>query len=168
MFDKPTSAGPPQIPFDDQDVKNPMHDTIMLWLDTHLETLLNRSIYPGMTPEQIDSFLENQAEIQKSWQQPILSSSGGVVGFIDMIVTYNRADASDQISKVFFLDVRTEIVSLGQLIREVNAYKHYLGAEESWMYSYIVICPDEQHAKVLQAQGIDLWLYEPDSPNVAS
>jgi hypothetical protein len=168
MLEKSKSAGPPQILFDDEDVKDPTHDKMMLWLDAHLEDLLNQSIYPDMTQEQVDNFLENKAEIQKSWQQPVLSSSGGIVGFVDMIVSYNRADVSDQISKVFFLDVRTDIISLGQLIREVKAYKHYLGVEESWMYSYVVVCPDAQYSQVLGSQGIELWLYNPNSPHASS
>ena len=161
MVEETRATDRQSIIFADEDLKKSDHDEIMLWLDTNVETLLNQVIYPGLTQEQIDTYLDEPAEIKKSWQQPIISATGEIVGFIDMIISYDRADTSgDDISKVFFFDVRTEIPSLGELIREINTYKLYLGFEESWIYSYVVICPDDRYAGVLKSQEIDFWQYD--------
>jgi len=145
--------------FMDEDILKPEHDQMLLWLDDNIESLINSVIYPNMTTEQIADFLETEPDIKRTWQQPIKSATGQIVGFVDMVVSYDRVDAAEHISKVFFLDVRAEIPSLGALIREINTYKLYLGFEDSWIYSYVVIGPDDRYANILQAQGITSWPY---------
>lgn len=148
----------------DEDLRQPQHDEILLWLDTNMTGILNRLIYPDLTDEQIESYLENPAEIKKNWQQPIKGPSGEIIGFVDIIVSYERSDeSSDTISKVFFFDVRTAIPSLGELIREINTYKLYLGFEQSWMYTYLVVCADDRYADILAEQGIHFLPYSPDT-----
>lgn len=150
--------------FEDEDLRQPQHDEMLLWLDANMTGILNQLIYPDLTDEQIESYLENPAEIKKNWQQPIKGPTGEIAGFVDIIVSYERTDESgDTISKVFFFDVRTTIPSVGQLIREINTYKLYLGFEQSWLYTYLVVCPDDRYAKILAEQGIQFLSYDPDT-----
>lgn len=149
--------------FSDEDLRRPQHDEMLLWLDASMAAILNRLIYPDLTEEQVESYLKNPAEIKKNWQQPIKAPTGEIVGFVDMIVSYERADESgDTINKVFFFDVRTTIPSLGQLIREINTYKLYLGFEQSWLYTYLVVGADDRYANILAEQGIHFLPYDPD------
>lgn len=150
--------------FEDEDLRQPQHDEMLLWLDANMTDILNRLIYPDLTDEQIESYLKNPAEIKKNWQQPIKEPTGEIVGFVDMIVSYERTDESgDTISKVFFFDIRTTIPSLGQLIRDINIYKLYLGFEQSWMYTYLVVCADDRYANILAEQGVHFLPYAPDT-----
>lgn len=160
MTENHLSEGPHPFQLIDEDLAKPQHDEMMLWLDETMETILNRIIYPDMTAEQITIYSEHPAKIHKDWQQPIKSTAGQIVGFIDMLVRYERnVEPDDDLLKIFFFDVRTEIPSLGALIRDVNLNKEHLGFDHGWMYSYILVCPDDRHADVLQAQEIEFLRY---------
>jgi len=108
----------------------------------------------------------------KQWERPI-KSKDYIIGFIDMAVffelpvldisielaengwnvkweiRYSEYDGYGEKNRVYF-EVKTEIPSLGELIRQVNMYKSY-GARKIF-----VIAPDDTHANLLQEQGIGL------------
>jgi len=50
--------------------------------------------------------------------------------------------------KTIYIEVKTEINSLGDLIRQINQYKTYLVGD------YYVLCPDSKYKELLQEQGI--------------
>lgn len=50
--------------------------------------------------------------------------------------------------RAIYIEVKTEINSLGDLIRQINQYKTYLAGD------YYVLCPDNKYKNLLQEQGI--------------
>jgi len=52
------------------------------------------------------------------------------------------------INRTIFVEVKTEIRSLGELIRQINQYKTYQKGD------YYVLCPDNKYKDLLQEQGI--------------
>lgn len=50
--------------------------------------------------------------------------------------------------KIIYVEVKSEITSLGELIRQINHYKTYLSGD------YYVLCPDNKYKDTLQEQGI--------------
>ena len=148
----------------DEDLREAHHDEMMLWLDANAEDIVNQMIYPGFDEQQIKTFSKHPADIKKLWQQPIKSPTNEIISFIDMIVSYERSgDPDDDISKVFFFDVRTAIPSLGAMIREINMRKEYLGFAQSWINTYILVCPDNRYTNILKEQEIELLHYAPDA-----
>jgi len=111
------------------------------------------------------------------------SSSKYTVGFIDMaihFILYSNPfvkgffeDTSSDLSsfkfkdlreKIYidfcsqqhtiYIEVKTEINSLGELIRQIRHYKEYLPG------TYYVLCPDDKYADTLEAQKIGFINYK--------
>lgn len=57
-------------------------------------------------------------------------------------------------STTIFVEVKSEITSLGELIRQINQYKSYLNGE------YYVLCPENKYKELLKEQGINTIDYE--------
>ena len=107
--------------------------------------------------------------VKKQWEEPVMSNDY-IVGFVDMAVTFqlprlnlnieleengwnskwNIGYATD--NRINF-EVKTEIPSLGELIRQLNMYKSY-GAK-----NIFVVAPDDSHKELLQEQGIGFIKY---------
>ncbi|MEI8047084.1 MAG: hypothetical protein WCI92_06875 [Bacteroidota bacterium] len=58
------------------------------------------------------------------------------------------------IGKSILVEVKTEIISLGELIRQVNQYKTYFHGD------YYVLCPNNKYKDILMEQGIKSIDYE--------
>jgi len=58
------------------------------------------------------------------------------------------------VEKTIFVEVKTEISSLGELIRQINHYKSYLKGD------YYVLCPDDKYKEVLLEQEIKFIDFE--------
>lgn len=56
--------------------------------------------------------------------------------------------------KTIFVEVKTEILSLGELLRQINHYKTYLNGD------YYVLCPDNTYKDKLLEQGVNFIDYE--------
>lgn len=109
--------------------------------------------------------------VKKDWERPI-KSRDYIIGFIDMMVIYEQPflsmfiELTDQgwvekwtvIQKSYtddgenriHFEVKTEIPSLGELIRQINMYRTY-GAGR-----FFVVTPNNSFAQVLEEQGIGL------------
>ena len=107
----------------------------------------------------------------KQWERPI-KSNDYIIGFIDMAVFFELPELNIHIElaennwnvtwsvqyssydgyekNCVYFEVKTEIPSLGELIRQVNMYKSY-GAKRIF-----VVAPDDTHEKTLREQGIGL------------
>jgi hypothetical protein len=101
---------------------------------------------------------------KKEWEKPI-KSNDYIIGFIDMVVHFQVPQISISLeltengwsakwissytgeNRINF-EVKTEIPSLGELIRQINMYKSY-GAK-----NIFVVAPDDTHKKTLQEQDI--------------
>lgn len=56
--------------------------------------------------------------------------------------------------KTIFVEVKTEISSLGELMRQINHYKSYLNGD------YYVLCPDNTYKDKLLEQGVNFIDYD--------
>jgi hypothetical protein len=61
--------------------------------------------------------------------------------------------------KPIYIEVKTEIPSLGELIRQMRAYQAYLDS----FASYIIVAPDNRHEKILKEQGFYFYKYKDPS-----
>ncbi|MBI3152767.1 MAG: hypothetical protein HYZ21_11580 [Chloroflexi bacterium] len=114
--------------------------------------------------------------IEKKWDKPITSGSNYIIGFIDLSITYEdyyiEIDLNENdIYKTFtlfefelkwrilpknkevYFEVKTEIPSLGELIRQINTYRNYVEGK------FIVVCPDDRYKELLAEQGIGFVKY---------
>lgn len=104
------------------------------------------------------------------------SSNKYTVGFIDMAVSFDQINfdiggiTTERITRPddkwitniaknlyfetileerwLYIEVKTEIKSVGELIRQIQHYKEYKSG------SYYVVCPDNKYKDILQEQGI--------------
>jgi hypothetical protein len=53
-----------------------------------------------------------------------------------------------------YIEVKTEISSIGELVRQINHYKEYLKG------MYYVLCPNNPHKEILEQQGIGCLAYK--------
>lgn len=104
----------------------------------------------------------------KLWEHPI-KNQNYIVGFADMMVVYKKpylslsiefsaqgwiekwivTEYAEREDGVFF-EVKTEIPSLGELIRQINMYRTN-GARR-----FFVVSPDDSYARLLKEQGIGM------------
>ncbi|MBE9570352.1 MAG: hypothetical protein IMF11_06990 [Proteobacteria bacterium] len=123
--------------------------------------------------------------ISKKWEKPITTggstyysdraSNKYVVGFVDLAVSCkiphidleNAWESrvpddwqptwtiySHEKTTIYF-EVKTEIKSLGELIRQINMYREYASGQ------FFVVSPDDQYAEILREQRIGLIKYSP-------
>lgn len=106
------------------------------------------------------------------------NSSKYTVGFLDMAIHFQiyqpyvsgfvderkagewSSDINGKIQIIFqphlnvvYVEAKTEIVSLGELIRQIRYYKEYLPG------SYYVLCPDDKYRDTLKEQNIGFIKY---------
>lgn len=104
------------------------------------------------------------------WEHQIIYQSGTyrtIVGFIDIMVSlegrfYYKNPVNDddyETKNKVFIEVKTEIPSLGELIRQMRAYQSYEG---TFTY-YLIVSPDDRHKKILNEQGFLFYKYK--NPN---
>ncbi len=147
----------------------------MLWLDTnanevlkpYAEKVLRRSvkwIQNRLTEKGIqEQIVFPPIEVPpvaikyKTWEYPVMDKKF-MIGFVDMwvqasIAQYFLTDL-DRI-KVGYSDgsiafeVKPKITSLGELFRQLNMYRTYIGN-----YTEIcVVCPDDRFAEMIRTQG---------------
>lgn len=119
--------------------------------------------------------------VQKIWERPIKSERDFLIGFIDMEVVCNRRCLSyyDDYSPKWttgrddfslFFEAKTEIISIGEVMRQIQMYKTYVWQPYSYSrkYKFVLVCPDDKYASLFKEQGIEFLKYEgelPEPPN---
>lgn len=108
-----------------------------------------------------------------AWEAPVPYQNGSfvtIVGYIDIKVHlkgrfYDRnslnSDRMEPYTTVF-IEVKTEIPSLGELIRQMRAYQFYQD-HQGISTSYIIVSPDDSHKKILVEQGFYFYKYKDPS-----
>jgi hypothetical protein len=120
--------------FLDRDREKPTHDEIQIWAYRNICAIL-REVFPEhKIPEQVPLAFE-YAIMDKNY----------VVGFVDLFSpNFN-----------FGIEVKTEIPSIGDLLRQIHFYKQY-----QCTAAWIVISPDDRYAHLLKDQGIKFFKYK--------
>jgi hypothetical protein len=107
---------------------------------------------------------------RKQWERPVMSREY-TVGFVDLAVQYERpvlhVSAPASAHQRFiprptwriswhpacaYFEVKTAIPSLGELLRQLNQYRQYLGRDYETS-EILVVCPDARFAEKIREQG---------------
>lgn len=138
--------------FVDPDRKSSKHDEIQLWVYENIVEVL-RSFTSANRSFEIYS---------KQLEYPIIQVTPNyknIIGFIDLRVE-GRSFACDHAGKVkdemrftASIEIKTEIPSCGELLRQLNFYKRFETNSSTW----IVVSPDDRFEQTLKEQGIYLY-----------
>ena len=146
-----------KLGFADSDKKKPTHDKIQTWVYDNIETIIKETVMSkNKFPYKI---------IKTKWEHEVVYSKGNfktIVGFIDILVEiegvfHYNPESEKQITNIkpVFIEVKTEIPVLGELIRQMRAYQTYQGM----FTAYLIVSPDDRHKKILNEQGFGLYKY---------
>lgn len=151
-----------KLGFSEPDKKKPTHDTIQTWVYQNIETVIKETV-----------MLENEHQykiVNNKWEHEVVYSKGNykmVVGFIDILAEIKGVFHFDPDMRIqnydkkpVFIEVKTEIPSLGELIRQMRAYQAY---QDNYLTSYLIVSPDDRHEKILKEQGFYFYKYKDPS-----
>lgn len=148
-----------KLGFSDSDKKKSKHDKIQTWVYNNIDKVI---------AETISKETDKPYVIKKvKWEHQIVYESTNktyksVVGFVDILVIVSGEFYDHKENVVFneereiFIEVKTEIPSLGELIRQMRAYQSY----GSWNTRYLIVSPDDSHAIMLNKQGFMFYKYK--------
>jgi hypothetical protein len=78
-----------------------------------------------------------------------------VTGKIEWTQTEKRHPSSNELlNHNLFIEVKTQITTLGELFRQLNTYKEYLQGD------FLVVCPDDSEKETIENQGFQFIKYE--------
>jgi hypothetical protein len=166
--------------FADEDLKTTKHDDIMLWVDINIVDIIEKSDFHreiinrwcrGIDKFGIEVYNTFQNDIykienyKKIWEYPISNEGKNmlVIGFIDMKLECKMKLPDYDVKKILFgrdvdlnyyIEVKTEIKSLGELFRQIQLYKSYKNG------NYIIVSPDDKYKKIIEEQGLYFIKYE--------
>lgn len=119
--------------------------------------LENSSIFQNL-PTKTSASCKN-----KIWEFPILNNKF-IVGFVDLKVDCTKPvlefykgklEVTKEFDTIFF-EIKSEIKSLGELIRQIRMYQTYTKGK------WFVVSPDAKFSSQLEKQGIGFIKYEPN------
>lgn len=122
--------------FRDDDRKKPKHDEIQIWVYRNFQHII-RTLFPSLD-------LNEVGPLQLELERAVATDRNFVVGFIDV---YCRRLA-------LAVEVKTEIKCIGELVRQIQFYRNYLGGVR-----WIVVSPDDRSSGILREQGIEFYRY---------
>lgn len=151
-----------KLGFADTDKKKPTHDIIQTWVYENIKTIIAETAMSKRT--------EPYELTKPRWEHQVMyygsSTYKMVVGFVDIYVGikgifhFRRSNSDDTYSeervRPVYIEVKTEIPSLGELIRQMRAYQAY---HDSFA-DYIIVSPDDSHKKILEEQGFYFYKYK--------
>ena len=172
----------------DDDLKTPKHDEIMIWLNKAIDIFLPKwtnikkewsksdfltwrkendsiSFYGDLPPK------PNIKIIRKLWEPPITRGQSEIlVAIPDMVVNYQvpmlLSDKEIHFEDFYaWFEVKSKIVSLGEVVRQINIYKRYTNdsshrRRDSWFLIGPKPCDD--FIDILNEQEIHFIEYDPE------
>lgn len=136
--------------FADPDLKRPAHDDIIKWLDRNMEDVLM----------QVLELPERPKVLRTRWEPPVRQTKQGgqLFGCIDLMAT-----AEIQLEKIqVVFEAKTKMETLGELFRQLRIYQEgWIGANLVWHMPFVVVCPDDREAEIIQQQGFKFLKYDP-------
>ena len=167
--------------FADDDLKKPKHDEMMLWLDKHAEEFTKAiiewtDVWPASLVgrkmgryQNLGDLPPREVRLTKIWEDPVthLGATKYVIGFLDMVV---RVEITELLvderpipkwlglwpntpQRTIGFEAKTEIPSLGELIRQLRLYQQYC------RHALFVVSPDDNFAAQLVEQGFGFIKY---------
>lgn len=121
-----------KLGFFDEELRTPKHDDMFLWLIENYRTVI-KHFDPNYNFEKYNEKIVGEYPVKVR---------DFIVGFLDA-----------QINGYAF-EIKTQINSIGELLRQINTYRIHLS-----YYKFIIISPDDRFEKILQGQGILFYKY---------
>ena len=172
----------------DEDLKTPLHDEILLWLDTHVADLLGTLKghrheiavhYHGLEVGQTVTTRVRFEVVKKEWQKPVVVDKS-ITGFVDLLVQFR---AFPQAWETFVFDDRYKRPEIDlaqcQPQDEVHFLHPVVGFEVKASIAslgetirhirmlqvkrkgvpFCIVSPDDRFARTLEEQGIGFIQY---------
>ena len=146
--------------FADTDLKKPLHDEIIKWLDANIQDILMM----------LFSLQSRPKDAPTKWEPLVrMNEDGGqFIGFVDLMARFNPAPNVKGVwvdhSHVLF-EAKTSIESLGELFRQLRMYQAgYLSGYPVSQMPFVVVCPDETNAEIIREQEFRFLKYDPGMP----
>jgi hypothetical protein len=135
--------------FADSDLKNPVHDDIIKWLDRNIDDIL-------VTILAVHGHL---SDVRVKWEPLVrMTEDGGqFIGFADLVAYQTNRDG------FILFEAKTKIDSLGELFRQLRLYQagYVFGQRVSGM-KFVVVSPDDSNAEIIREQGFGFLKYDPN------
>ena len=152
-----------KLGFSETDKKNSKHDIIQNWTCENIQKILSETIMKdNPNPFKV---------LGAKWEHQIMHINGNyrmIVGFIDLFVGikgkfyFKNSKEYVECTKDILIEVKTQIPSCGELIRQMRAYQSYENFERRHLTEYLIIANDDRHEKTLNEQGF--WFYKYKDP----
>lgn len=149
-----------KLGFSETDKKDSKHDIIQKWTYENIEKVIAETVMAkNPHPYKITT---------NKWEHQVIYTNGNykmIVGYIDIFVRihgkfyFSDTKEYEDSDRGVFIEVKTQIPSLGELIRQMRAYQAY----EGYHTHYLIVSPDDRHQKLLKEQGF--WFYKYKDPN---
>lgn len=147
-----------KLGFSEADKKKPNHDKIQTWVYENIETVIKETVMKKN---------KHPWKIKKNiWEHQVVYTNMSykmLVGFIDIMAEIEgvfhfdpKSEIQNYDYKPVFIEVKTEIPVLGELIRQMRAYQTYQGLYTA----YVIVSPDDRHEKILKEQGFYFYKYK--------
>ena len=146
-----------KLGFSDGDKKDSKHDIIQKWVQKNIETIIS------------ETFMANNPHpftIKNVYcEYPVNHVNGSykmLVGYVDIVahikckIYFSDTKEYEDAEKYAFIEIKTQIPSLGELIRQMRAYQNYNDRRTS----YIIVSPDDRHSETLESQGFYFYKYK--------
>jgi len=142
-----------KLGFVDPDKKTPLHDEIQQWVHKNFPEVLKGigAKYDGYTYE-------------VTWEYPLTTrgyhdAKASIIGYIDLRATRRGQDG--KWDNTFYIEVKTTIPSVGELLRQLTFYSLNTGLKDCYKKYMIVVCPDDKHKELIENQGYSFYKYDP-------
>jgi hypothetical protein len=147
-----------KLGFSETDKKQPKHDIIQKWVQNNIENIIaNTYLLNNEHPFKIRSVV---------WEMPVNYINGNykmLVGFVDIVAhftckIFNKfTNELEDVDRYAYIEVKTQIPSLGELIRQMRAYQNYKQDDRVF---YMIISSDDTHIDTLKTQGFYFYKYQ--------
>lgn len=133
----------------------PEHDKIMFWLNDNCV-----EVAKTLFPDHKDSEFYTP-----EWEKPFLSKGGSILCFIDLSLSFSKKIRPDYIESYELLfEVKPNITSVGEVIRQIKAYKEYVATSTYNNFGfgqskklYALVSPDDTYKDILITQDIPMY-----------
>ena len=149
-----------KLGFADSDKKDPAHDKIQEWVCNHIKEVIDKTVMrTNDKPYKIS---------RPKWEHQLIYQSGNyrvIVGFIDVKVSikgefyFSDTKQVEEFSKDVFIEIKTQIPTLGELIRQMRSYEAYAAPQTE----FVVVSPDDKYENILADQGFHFFKYNDPS-----
>jgi len=123
----------------------------------NIKTVIDQTVMAAdETPYQI---------LRTKWEHQLIyinRNYKSIVGYIDLLAEirgefymWDIKEFQDSTWSIF-IEVKTKIPNLGELIRQMRAYQAFADS----MTHYVIVSPDDRHSDILRQQGFHFFKYQ--------